>query len=352
MVAPLDWGLGHASRCIPLISEIISLGHEVIIATDGRALELLEEEFPQVKCIRLQGYHPVYPKDEKMVMKMALQVPKFFVAILREHFKVLTIIQQHSIDAVISDNRYGLSLNGKPTVIITHQLFIRMPPKMKWMESAVNLLNHFFIKKFHHCWVPDIQGNENLSGGLSHGANIPSNVEFIGTLSRFSSTPTVKKYDLLVILSGPEPQRTILEEKIMKQVRELPLRTLVVRGITEENKRAQLTEMVETVSHLTSEKMNEALLQSDAVICRSGYSSVMELASLGKPAILIPTPGQTEQEYLAERLSEKNFFVTKNQDSLNMQEGLLKLKQLNNRKISYEGNLFKEALKNFLEVIS
>ncbi len=287
-----------------------------------------------------------------MVTKMALQVPKFFLAIVREHFRSLSIIQRHSIDAVISDNRYGICSNGKPTVIITHQLFIKMPQKVKWMESAVNRLNHFFIKKFHHCWVPDLQGEENLSGNLSHGTNIPSNVDFIGTLSPFSSVPSVKKYDLLVILSGPEPQRTILEEIITSQIKELPLRTLVVRGVTEENKRTQLNEKIEIVSHLTSQKMNEALMQSNAVICRSGYSSVMELASLSKSAILIPTPGQTEQEYLAERLSDKNFFVTQNQDSLNVQEGLIKLKQLTSVKIPYEGNLFKETLKNFLEVMS
>ena len=352
LIAPLDWGLGHASRCIPIIREIISLGHAVVIATDGRALEFLKAEFPQVKCIKLQGYHPVYPKDEKMVMKMALQIPKFFLAILREHFELLSIVQQHSIDAVISDNRYGLWLKGKPAVIITHQLFIRMPPKLKWMESMIHQLNHFFIRKFSRCWVPDLQGDENLSGNLSHGANMPPNAEFIGMLSRFSSASSEKKYDLLILLSGPEPQRTILEKKIINQIKQLPFRTLVVRGVTEENKRTQPTEMIEIISHLTSEKMNEALLQSDTVICRSGYSSVMELASLGKSAILIPTLGQTEQEYLAERLSEKSFFVMQNQDTLNVQESLLKLKRLNRQKIPYGGNLFKEPLKNFLEGIS
>lgn len=351
LIAPLDWGLGHASRCIPIIREIIAQGHEIVIATDGRALELLKAEFPQVKCIKLQGYNPVYPKNEKMVVKMALQTPKFLFAIAREHFLMKKIISEHSIDLVISDNRYGLWSNEKTSVLLTHQLFIQMPSAMKWMESYVNRLNHFFIKKFHHCWVPDLQGGENLSGNLAHGANIPSNVEYIGTLSRFSIVPSEKKYDLLVLLSGPEPQRTILEEKIINQVKQMPLHSLIIRGVTEEIKRTQLTEMIEIVSHLTSEKMNEALLQADAVICRSGYSSVMELASLGKSAILIPTPGQTEQEYLAEKLSEQGLFVLQKQDSLNLQESLLKLKRLKSLKIPYEGNLLKETLKFFLEEV-
>ncbi len=352
LIAPLDWGLGHASRCIPIIRELLTQGHEIILATDGRALELLKSEFPQLKSIWLHGYHPVYPKGKNMVMKMAVQTPKFLFAIAREYFLLKKIIREHSIDIVISDNRYGLFSNEKPAVLLTHQLFILMPSPLKWMELTVNRVNHFFIKKFYRCWVPDMQGDENLSGSLSHGPNIPSNVEFIGTLSRFSITPSEKKYDLLVLLSGPEPQRTILEEKIINQIKQMPLHTLIVRGITEENKSVQLTELIETISHLTSEKMNEALLQADAVICRSGYSSIMELASLGKSAILIPTPGQTEQEYLAERIGEQGFFVLQKQDSLNVQEGLLKLKQLRNPKIPFEGNLFKETLKKFLEVIS
>jgi len=352
LVAPLDWGLGHASRCIPVIREIIQLGHEPVIASDGRALELLKVEFPELKWSRLQGYNPVYPEDDGMVKKMAAQVPKFFFAIVREHLQLRRILRQYSIDAVISDNRYGLWTREKPSALLTHQLFIQMPAHLKWAESWVNRLNHFFIRKFHSCWTPDFAGEDNLSGALSHGNTLPANVTFIGTLSRFSLQPAEKGPEFLVILSGPEPQRSLLEEKITAQLQTLPVRSLIVRGVTEESKTSRLNEWCETVSHLTSEKMNAALLQSETVVCRSGYSSIMELVSLGKQAILIPTPGQTEQEYLAERLSGKNLFVMQTQDALNLQEGMRKLKELNNSDFFPKGNMLKETLKQFLDSAS
>lgn len=349
LVAPLDWGLGHAGRCVPLIREIIAQGHEPILATDGRALDFLKTEFPQVTTIRLKGYHPVYPKDDGMVMTMASQTPKFFAAIAHEHTELKKIIRAHSIDLIISDNRYGLWTKAKPTVLITHQLFIHMPRNMKWMEPAVNTLNHFFIKRFTHCWVPDVEHGENLSGDLSHGDAIPSNVEYIGMFSRFSFAPAQKKYDLLVVLSGPEPQRTILEEAIFHQLKDSSLKVLIVRGKPEEQKKEKLSETIESVSHLPSEEMTQALLQSDAVICRAGYSSIMELASLKKAAILIPTPGQTEQEYLAERLSEQGCGVMQHQNDLNIKTALAELKQQENPRLPFEGDRFKGALKKFLE---
>lgn len=352
LVAPLDWGLGHASRCIPIIHEILAQEHEVVLAADGRALELLKAEFPAVTCIRLPGYHPLYPKDGSMVWKMAVQVPKFLRAIAREHFQLKKIIREYSIEAVISDNRYGLWSKSTPCVLLTHQLFIRMPAGMKWFEPAVNLLNHFFIRKFQRCWVPDVESDENLSGELSHGKPIPSNVEYLGILSRFSVSPAGKKYDVLALLSGPEPQRTILEEKIICQLTALPLRALVARGVPEETSVVQRTKNMEVVSHLESKKLNEAFLQSEVVICRSGYSSIMELASLGKAAILIPTPGQTEQEYLAQLLSERKRAVVQEQNSLDIKRGLEKIKETQIRGAAFDSAQFKVALRGFLDALA
>lgn len=285
-------------------------------------------------------------------MKMTGQTPKFLCAIAREHFQLEKIIREYSIDAVISDNRYGLWTKKIPCVLLTHQLYIQVPQHLQWLRTPVNALNHFFIKKFTRCWVPDVQGDSNLSGALSHGNNIPANVEYIGMLSRFSAQPADKKYDLLVVLSGPEPQRTILEKKIIEQMIALPFYTLLVRGVTEENKRGQLTPAVECIAHLTSAGLNEALLQSDFVLCRSGYSTLMELASLGKSAILVPTPGQTEQEYLARFFSEKKFGVMQEQDALDIKSGLEKLKTTENRSIPLQDAQFKVALRNFLHTLN
>ncbi len=352
LVAPVDWGLGHATRCIPIIKEIISQGHEVLIAADGRAYDLLKNEFATLPIIRLKGYHPVYPENDAMVFKMLLQVPKFLFAILREHFRLKTLIRDYFIDTVISDNRYGLWSREKTSVFITHQLFIKMPAYLLWLEPLVNRLNHFFIKRFHQCWIPDVAGEKNLSGELSHRENIPSKVEFIGILPRLHrSVPPVlkgnaslKKYDLLVLLSGPEPQRTILENEIMKQLFHLSMHTLVVRGVTEENQSEKLNDFVEVISHLTTKKLREALEQSEAVVCRAGYSSLMELVSLQKKALIIPTPGQTEQEYLAARCRQKKYFVVQEQGNINLPEAVTRWRSEKFDSISFDEEAYKIAL--------
>ncbi len=357
LIAPLDWGLGHAARCIPIIREIIAQDHEPVIAADGRAYDLLKSEFPELKILRLKGYHPVYPKESNMVWTMLLQAPRFLYRIAWEYFALKPLIKKHSIDIVISDNRYGLWSSEIPSILITHQLFIKMPDAFKWMEPAVNKLNHFFIHRFHQCWVPDIAGDESLSGLLSHGKSELSNVRFIGMLSRMKwagdngsgargqgQGAGSGRYSLLVLLSGPEPQRSILEKEIMPQIDRLGLQTLVVRGITEENERNFINDELEMVSHLTSEKLNEALLAAEVVVCRSGYSTLMDIAAIGKKAILIPTPGQTEQEYLAKRFDEKKLAIVQQQGNLNLKEALEKLEEMAFVPIKFSGEDYKKEI--------
>jgi len=349
LVAPLDWGLGHATRCVPIISEIISQGHDVIIAADGRAAELLKAEFPEIRHIRLKGYKPVYPKDSGMVAAMFFQLPKFLIAIVKEHFQLRSIIKKHSIDIIISDNRYGLWTRKRKCVMMTHQLFIRMPSGMKWFEPLLNRLNHFFIKKFDWCWVPDVAGDENLSGELSHGANSPVNLEYIGWLPRLSFPNSLPgKYEILVLLSGPEPQRTILEHQLFSQLKSLHLKTLIVQGISERKEKTTSNDFIETVSHLTTKALSEAISQAEFVVCRAGYSTIMELASLQKKALLIPTPGQTEQEYLAQRCQRKGYFIAQNQNRINLQQALTDLKNMKSAPITHNGNAFKEAVRELL----
>ncbi|HXH19910.1 MAG TPA: glycosyltransferase [Chitinophagales bacterium] len=331
LVAPLDWGLGHATRCIPVINEILSYGHEPVLAADGRAFDLLKGEYPQLKIIRLKGYHPRYPAQGNMAAAMFFQLPKFFFAIAREHIELKKIIREYSIDAIISDNRYGLWSDSIPSVFITHQLFIRMPERMKWLEKVVNGLNHYFIRQFRHCWVPDFAGEENLSGELSHRSRMPLKVEYIGLLCRKSQAGNAIgnrcKYDLLALLSGPEPQRTLFEEEMKRQLLQLKLRALIVRGVTEENKTEKVNDFIEAVSHLSAHRLFEAMESSEVVVCRAGYSSLMELITLQKKAVIIPTPGQTEQEYLARRCRMLNYFASQLQHEMNLKSALQAVKR-------------------------
>ncbi|HEY4799415.1 MAG TPA: glycosyltransferase family protein, partial [Bacteroidia bacterium] len=229
LIAPLDWGLGHATRCIPIISYLTEKKCEVIIAADGRALQLLRNE-PACRAasfVELPGYNISYPKNGSMAVKMAAQIPKILSGIKKEHKQLKKIIREKKIDAVISDNRFGLWSKDVPCVFITHQLMVKSP----FGENLIHKLNKNYISKYSDCWIPDVAGENNLSGDLSHKFPLSSNAKFIGALSRMSrdaSSPEMGDHDLLAILSGPEPQRTLFEKKILEQARGCDFKILVV----------------------------------------------------------------------------------------------------------------------------
>lgn len=318
LVAPLDWGLGHATRCIPIIRELMKRECEVLIAGSGDSLLLLKNEFPHVTCLALPGYHPVYPSGENMVLKMGVQIPKFINVINKEHRYIESIIEEHHIDLVISDNRYGCWSAKIPSVFMTHQLNILMPKGWGWLSWVVRLLNKRFIKKFSFCWIPDHADPErSLSGALSKVAkNELGHITHIGPLSRFSPNRggSSNKFDIVCIFSGPEPQRSIFEKKVNEQLGNSGLRYFVARGVLPQKFSLQDNE----VDFLNSEALQTVISQSSLVIARSGYSTIMDLAALGKKGILVPTPGQTEQEYLADRWKEKGVLYSMPQQSFDL----------------------------------
>lgn len=345
LVAPLNWGLGHATRCIPIINDLQKQGVEVIIASDGRSSLLLKKEFPNLVHLDLPSYNINY-QGGNLIFSMAIQLPKIFSAINKEHLELENIISEHKIDAVISDNRYGMWNKKTPSIFITHQLFIHLPKPISFLSPIVNYLNHRFIKKFDECWIPDFPNENNLSGKLSHKINTTfpltfrasavREAYFIGTLSRFRKIENAKKkYDLLIILSGPEPQRTIFEKLIQSQITNIKSKILLVRGITEENEREIINENIEMVSFLNSSDLNQAINNSDLILSRTGYSTIMDLAELEKKAILIPTPGQTEQEYLAEELKRKKIFYSEKQNEFDLKRAISESK-------NYQGIKWKE----------
>ena len=363
LIAPLDWGLGHATRCIPIIKYLLEKSCEVVIGADGRALHLLQKEFPACEFVKISGYDISYPKNGSMVLKMASQIPKIISGIKREHKLLKKIIKERKIDAVISDNRYGLWSREVPSVFITHQLIIKSP----FGEKLIHKLNMKYISKYSECWIPDYAGDNNLSGDLSHKFSLPKNVKFIGVLSRFASPPAPlplergAQYKLLVILSGPEPQRTLFEKKIIEQLDSpptpLPVRqaglqkergVLIVQGITEKSVLIKISENIEMISYLTAEELKKEICSSEIVLCRPGYSSVMDLAMLNKKVIFVPTPGQTEQEYLAKYFSDKKIAYSVSQKYFDLKVAIKESEKYSGFTGNYSGEEFKNVVDKFL----
>ena len=185
LIAALDWGLGHASRCVPIIQHLLETGCEPIIGSSGNALQLLKAEFPELQSIELPSYKISYPIGRGMMFKLAAQLPAVWQTILQEHKILQELITKENIGAVVSDNRYGLYNNKIPGIFITHQLFIKAPKGFSWGEAFVKRLNFSLISKFNECWIPDYAAYPNLSGALSHGKELPENSYYIGPLSRF-----------------------------------------------------------------------------------------------------------------------------------------------------------------------
>jgi len=319
LICPLDWGLGHATRCIPIIRLLKEKNAEVIIAADGRPFDLLKQEFPNLEFVRLKGYDIQYSEKGSMIWKMILSIPKILKGFKIEHQQLDKIIDEYKIDCVISDNRYGCWNKKVKSVFMTHQLMIKTP----FAEKVLHKIILSYIKKYDECWVPDLEGENNLSGDLAHKYPLPANTFYIGALSRFTKTKTSNfEYDVMAIVSGPEPQRSVFEKIISEQLQKTNLKALLVLGKTEIEQKIEIKGNVKIVSHLRASEMQDAILRSKIIIARSGYSTIMDLAILGKKAVFIPTPGQTEQEYLAELLMQKKIAYSQTQESFDLEKAL------------------------------
>lgn len=352
LVVPLDWGLGHATRDIPLIREILNAGCEVVIAAEGKHAALLQQEFPELTMLALPGYRIQYAqKGWFFGFKIMQQIPKILKAIKHEQKWLQQVVAEHHIDAVISDNRFGLYHSKIPTVIISHQLLIKTPFG-GIAEKILQDINYRYIRKYSACWIPDYAGTNNLSGILAHPKVLPPNTTYIGCLSRFVNRPNVpQQYDLLVLISGPEPQRSNLEKMVLEQVKSLPGSALIVSGKPGTPEKQQITPRIQQVNHMNATELNEAMLASGMVLSRSGYTTLMDLVKLNKKAILIPTPGQSEQVYLGKFLMEKGFFYNIPQEKFNLQEALTAAAAFPFKSFEHEEDMeqYKQVVRNFVE---
>jgi UDP-N-acetylglucosamine:LPS N-acetylglucosamine transferase len=339
LVAPLDWGLGHATRCIPVIKKLISEGDELFIASEGKIEKLLKKEFPDVTFVFLKGYRIHYSASLPMILSIILQFPKLAWRIFREHNELKKMISRYGIDMVISDNRYGLWNRKIHSVFITHQVMIKCPPRFSFLEPALYRINKFFITKYNECRIPD--DAKNMTGDLSHRYPLPHNATYTGTLSRWTESKksvTAKKYDVIGIVSGPEPHRSSFEKLLTEQLLKSGLNGLLVAGKPEEKHEKKISNRLTMVSHLESKKLLEAIASSRFVVCRSGYSSIMDMAAIGKNAILVPTPGQTEQIYLADFLKKRNIFFSMEQKEFQLKEAIVESAKYSVKNLPSEKN--------------
>ncbi|WP_435136692.1 glycosyltransferase [Formosa sp. A9] len=318
LVAPLNWGLGHATRCIPIINQLITNGFTPVIASDGVALSLLNKEFPDLESIALPGYNITYAKKgQHFKLKLLKDSPKLVKAIKAEKKATKQIITDYHIDGIISDNRLGVHSKKIPSVFITHQLQV-LSGSTTWLSTK---MHQRIIKKFNECWVPDFKEEPSLSGKLGHVTDLEIPTKYMGALSRFSPSSLEKKYDILVLLSGPEPQRTLLEDKLLQAFKNDSRTILFVKGVIEAEQQVTQHNNLTIYNFMTGKELQTAINSSDLVLSRSGYTTVMDLSVLQKKAFFIPTPGQFEQEYLAKRLHDLKLVPYCKQDDFNL--GLL-----------------------------
>lgn len=349
LVSPLNWGLGHASRLIPIIRFLENEGHKVIIAAGQKSYELLKNECPNTKIIQFPSANIFYLPKPFFIIGIAFQIPKLIYFTILEKIRVKKIIKQKKINCIISDNRYGFRHPKIPSAIIIHQIHIRLSFPIRFLQAIIYKINNYLIGKFNCCFIPDFDKEDNLSGKLSHNDNFtPENCHYIGILSRFSelNKKAIKIiYDFLIILSGPEPHRTHLKKVLLKQFTNTSYKIAFLEGKPEQ-KNQQKTKNSTFFSHLNTVEMQKIIEQSKYIICRAGYSSIMDMVRLQKKAFLIPTPGQTEQEYLANYLYSQKIFYTQKQNELNIPKALKEMSQFN---VSSKNTSNFEPIKFFVE---
>ena len=326
LIAPLNWGLGHATRCVPLVRQYLEQGDEVVLAGDGDSLLLLQRHFPQLRVIHLPSLELRYTANDQQRGFYLRAIPALLRFTIADHYYLRQQLAIEHFDLIISDNRFGLFTRQARCVYITHQLYVRLPRRLRIFQPLARAVHACIIKRYHEVWVPDYADKEhNLAGALCHGGCLDDQVKYIGPLSRFASSEGTPKelrrnseetpkpynapvaenteYSVVAILSGLEPQRSIFERAILERYANTSEKVLLVRGKVAEAQTKISRNNITIVASLSDQALLDAMEQATTIIARSGYSTIMDLAVLGllHKAELYPTPGQSEQEYLASR---------------------------------------------------
>ena len=301
IIAPLNWGLGHATRCVPIIKELQKSNFTPVIASDGTALQFLIKEFPSLEFFKFPSYKISYGRNLKW--SLIRKIPTIVRAVHKERLLIQEYIHQNpDVVGIISDNRFGCYYTKIPSVYITHQLNVLSG----FLTPVTSFFHRRVIRKYNECWIPD-EENSVYSGKLSRSSK-NLNQKYIGVLSRFKKQELPQDIDVLILLSGPEPNRTLLEIKLTSIFKTSSKKVYLIQGIVEKTQKTTKENQLTIVNFMLTKQLEHTLNLSKMVICRAGYSSVLDLVSLRKKALLIPTKFQNEQEYLAKYLQQKGYF--------------------------------------------
>ncbi len=310
LIAPLNWGLGHATRLIQIVRHYKPL-HHIILAGNEPSISVLTQQFPDLKAIELSKQIFYFDRHFFSPINILRFNSRLKKSIRNDYKAIKVLIVQHKIDIIISDNRYGLRHPDTYNILITHQLMLKLPSPWSFLENMVhrNILRK--IRKFDACWVPDFSGKENLSGDLSHRYPLPENVKFINPLSRFQNIialPAEKNKKVLAILSGPEPQRNEFEKKLEQIFINKNITATILLGkpnLTKSTRNNLLTKL----PNVTDDEFINLVRNHTIILARAGYSTIMDFYFLQIPIVLVPTPKQTEQMYLAQHLKNHPLFT-------------------------------------------
>ena len=352
LFAICSWGLGHAARDLPLIKRMIQNGHQISIVGQGRSLEFIKKELGKKHTYyEISDYSPVYSSKAFSVTKFVGKVPFYLREVAKEHKKIEQLVNSNGYERIISDSRFGVYHPGIPSFLIFHQLRFIAPGRIKILERCTEGFNYFFFRNnFQKFLIPDVEKEDlSLSGDLSHNLCYfkEAKINYLGVLCDLKKREISQDIDYFISISGPEPQRTIFEKKIMSQLSSLKGRVVIALGKPEEKKETSCKD-VKIFSYLGRKKQEEMMNRSRLVITRPGYTTLMELAMLGKKALFIPTPGQTEQMYLAEYHFKKANFYRVFQNEVNLAEDVVKAEKYPGLTIKVKSE---EAEEKFMEVV-
>jgi hypothetical protein len=311
-VAVLHWGLGHATRSAQFITELENLGFHPLIVSSGAALEWLSARFPHLPAESLTDPDIQYGKHgPDLWWRLLRKGPAFFRRIQEEKQRAKILFDRYpSIQACISDHCLGFYAPEKPSILLAHQL--NLPVRLPGIQAFYKTM----LRPFHQIWVPDVAEEPTWSGKLSHPSPCPEKTKYIGLLPHFQETLGEAKH-VLILLSGPEPQRSLLEKALVAHwPADMDYPVCCIRGTTKPAT-TNFPSHWKILNRASTEEVKKAIRHASGVVARNGYTTLMDLAYTPLPVLFIPTPGQPEQQYLAGLHGDKPFWTHMQQAQIN-----------------------------------